>query len=339
MKPFKYLLFLLLIVVIGIAIYIAVQPNSFEVSRTRNIKAPSAVVYNNVIDFKHWEAWSPWVEKEPSTVITLGEQTKGIDGHYSWVDKDGAGTMKITNATPNSSIKQVMQFADFPPSEISWDFKSNDDGTTDVKWNITGKDLPFGFKAYTAFAGSMDEQVGPDFERGLEKLDSIVVASMKKYKVTVNGITQHGGGYYLYNTTSCKISELASKMGDMLPKVKAYAENNNIVMAGSPFVYYHKWDEKNNAVIFSACIPTTEKVITTNSEIITGQLEPFKALKTTLTGNYINLKEAWETTMNYIPENGLEFTENGPMLEIYIADSMDTPNPAEWITEIYIAVK
>jgi effector-binding domain-containing protein len=43
--------------------------------------------------------------------------------------------------------------------------------------------------------------------------------------------------------------------------------------------------------------------------------------------------------MKYIPENNLEIQENGPMLETYITDPMSTPNPANWITEIYIAVK
>jgi effector-binding domain-containing protein len=247
--------------------------------------------------------------------------------------------MKTIASEENKTITQKMQFADFPPSEINWTFNPNEDGSTEVTWNMKGKDLPFGFKVYTAFTGSMDEQVGPDFERGLEKLDSLLVADMKKYNVEVNGIIQHGGGFYLYTTTSCKISELASKMQELMPKVGLYAMNNNIKMAGAPFTHYHKWDEANNAVMFSACVPTTEKVITTDSEILTGQLEPFKAVKTTLKGNYENLKEAWETVMKYIPENGLEFAENGPMLEAYLNDPMSNPNPADWLTEIYIAVK
>ena len=35
----------------------------------------------------------------------------------------------------------------------------------------------------------------------------------------------------------------------------------------------------------------------------------------------------------------MEFAENGPMLEAYLTDPMSKPNPADWITEIYIAVK
>ncbi len=339
MKTFKYILFLLLIAIIGTAIYIAVQPNSFEVTRTRTIKAPAAVIYNNVIDFKNWEAWSSWVEADPDMKITLAEQTKGVNGSYSWEDKDGIGTMKNVETEANKSITQEMQFAEFPKSDVSWKFTPNEDGSTDATWTISGKDLPFGFKAFATFMGGMEKQIAPHYERSLEKLDSIVMSDMKKYSVKVDGITQHSGGYYLYNTASCKITELEAKMTEMLPKVGNYAMNNKIAMAGTPFTYYHKWDEENNAVMFSSCIPTTTKVVSTDSEILTGQLEPFKAVKTTLKGDYDNLKEAWETSMKYILENGLEFTESGPMLETYLTDPMSTPNPADWVTEIYIAVK
>lgn len=295
MKALKYILFLLLILVIGMAIYIAVQPNNFEVTRTRTIKAPAEVLYDNVIDFKNWEAWSSWVEADPDMKITLPEQTKGINGSYTWEDKDGVGTMKTTETTPNKSIQQQMQFADFPTSDITWEFKPNEDGTTDATWTISGKDLPFGFKAFATFMGGMEKQIAPHYERSLEKLDSIAVLSMKQYSVTVNGIAQHGGGYYIYNTTSCKISDLENKMLDMMPKVGMYAMNNNIKMAGAPFTSYHKWDVENNAVMFSCCVPTTEKIISSEPDILTGQLKPFKAIKTTLKGDYSNLKEAWET--------------------------------------------
>ena len=130
-------------------------------------------------------------------------------------------------------------------------------------------------------------------------------------------------------------------MAEMLSKVGQYAMTNNIPMAGAPFVYFHKWDAKNDATIFSCCVPTPNQVITTTeSGILTGQLEPFKAINTTLKGNYSNRKEAWDKTMKFIIDSHYEFIpENSPMLEVYQTDPMNAPNPADWITQIYIAVK
>ena len=91
--------------------------------------------------------------------------------------------------------------------------------------------------------------------------------------------------------------------------------------------------------MFSCSIPTTARVITTGESILTGQLEPFKAVKTTLNGDYNNLKEAWDKTMKAIADSGLEQDENGAYIESYLNSPINTPNPADLKTEIYIAVK
>ena len=339
MKSLKYILFLLLILVIGFSIYIAVQPNSFEVSRTRNIKAPSAVIYNNVIDFKNWEAWSSWAEADPDLVITLPENTKGIDAHYSWEDKDGIGTMKTIEATLNSSINQQMQFIDFPSSDVSWKFNPAEDGSTDVTWSISGKDLPFMFKAFATVMGGMEKQIAPHYERSLEKLDSIVVNSMKAYNIKVNGIAEYGGGFYLYKTTNATNSNISNIMGQQYGSIGMFMGQNNIAFAGMPFTIYHDMNMENGTVIMSNAIPVKDKiVITDDSNILCGYLPKMKVLKATLKGNYSNLSEAWKTTTTYIAENDIEQSELNPF-EIYMTDPGDFPNPADWITEIYIPIK
>ncbi|WP_179352686.1 SRPBCC family protein [Winogradskyella vidalii] len=339
MKVFKYLLLLLLILVIGLSIYIAVQPNSYEVTRTRTIAAPQAVVYENVIDFKNWESWNPWIEANPDMEITLGEQTHGVDGHYSWNANGDIGSMTTTASTPHASISQELQFGDYPKSDVNWTFDANDDGTTDVSWTISGENLPFGFKMWMAFSGGMEKQIGPDYERGLEKLDSVVQAEMKVYSIKVEGVTQHSGGYYLYKTAATKFNDFDEKTTTLLGEVGAYAITHNISMAGKPYILYNKWDIENDAIIFSACIPTYSRIISEEPEILTGQLESFKTVKTVLQGDFSNMKEAWDTTMTYVTDNNLKVVEDGPMLQTYLTMPENYPNPAEWKAEIYLAVE
>ncbi|WP_290696771.1 GyrI-like domain-containing protein [Lacinutrix sp.] len=339
MKYIKYIFFLLLIAIIAISIYIAVQPSEFSVTRTRTINAPAAVIYNNVNDYKNWASWSSWVEKDPDMKITLPELTKGEGSSYTWEDKDGIGTMKTIETNQNKSITQVMQFSDFPSSYVSWKFNPNANGSTDVTWNIMGKNLPFGFKAFAAFMGGMEKQIGPEYERSLEKLSEVVLLDMKKYSIVVDKeTTQHSGGFYIYNTAATTFEAFKGKMASMLPEVIAYAQKNNITMSGAPYVLYHKWDKENNTIMFSCCVPTTAKA-TTEGDILTGQLPPFKAVKTTLNGDYSNLEKTWEKAMKAITESGLEQEENGPTIEAYLNSPMNTPNPADLKTEIYIAVK
>lgn len=339
MKALKYVLFLLLILIIGVSIYVAVQPNSFEVTKERTINAPASLIYDQIIDFKNWEQWSPWKEKQPNAKINYPELTNGIGGSFSWEDKDGIGTIKTISETPKKSIEQEIQFDDFEPSSIHWKFEPEINGNTKVTWQIKGEHIPFMFKAYSAFSGGFDKIFGPDFQRGLEKLDSVVISKMKVYSINIEGVTQHSGGFYLYNSGSCKIDEIDSKIKEMMPKVINYATTNSITMAGPPFINYLKWDTENNATIFTCCVPTTSKVITTDSNILTGEMESFRAVKAILKGDYSNLKEAWDKAKAYLPEHGLEAADNGPLLETYVTNPLNYPNPADWITEIYIAIK
>ncbi|MDY7395767.1 SRPBCC family protein [Aureibaculum sp. 2210JD6-5] len=341
MKILKYILLLLVLIVVAGAIYVATLENNYNVKRTRTINAPAEVVYNKVNDYKNWPEWSPWLGQDPEAKLTYGATTSGEGASYSWKgDVVGEGNME-TLSTAKDSISQKITFISpwESTSNVYWKFNPVENGT-EVTWGMKG-DLDFISKASMVLMGGMDKQIGPDYEKGLTKLDSVVLAEMQKYSVAINGITTHGGGYYLYQTTSCKIEEMPQKMAEMMPKVSAYAQKNNITTAGPLFNLYHKYDEENNAVIFSCAVPVTERVITDrDSGILTGMLQPFTALKTTLKGDYKNLKEAWETSEKHIAENNnIEPLEGVPAMEVYHNDPMNTPNPANLTTEIFVPVK
>ncbi|MEZ4792809.1 MAG: GyrI-like domain-containing protein [Gelidibacter sp.] len=338
MKSIKYILFLLLIAIIGLSIYIAVQPNSFEVTRSRTIKAPAAVIYDNVIDFKNWEAWNSWKEENPDIKITLPEKTEGVGASYSW-DQDGQiGTMTTVAVDKPNRIEQKMQIDEFPASEVTWSFKPNGDGTTDVTRTIAGKNLPFMFKAYATFKGGMEKQIAPHFERELEKIDSIVVNGMKAYNVKVDGITEYGGGFYMYKTTSASANNISNMMARQYADLMNFMQDHNVPMAGMPFTIYNEMND-NGSVIMSNAIPVRDKVIVADdSNVLCGYIDKTRAVKVTLKGNYTNLGEAWKAAMKYLKDNHLEQSEQHPF-EIYLNDPGSTPNPADYLTEIYIPIK
>ena len=340
MKFLKYLLFLILILVIGTVIYVAVQPNTYEFSRSKVMKAPASMLYNKVNDYKAWPEFSPWTEQEPSATLTYGDKTEGVGGSYSWNGEIlGTGNMETTAAEPNTSIAQDINF--IKPFEggakINWTFERMPEGTK-VTWAMSGKQDFMG-KAFTAFMGSIEKTTGPQFERGLFKLDSIAQQDMQKYSIYVEGITEHSGGFYIYNSSACRMGDLPTKVAEMMPKLSTYAKNNNITAAGPPYVQYHKMDFENDSVMISCCIPTVARVITTESDILSGKLKPFTAVQTTLKGNYNNLKQAWQKTLLYTFKRNLERVENGIMIDSYVRDPNNTPNPADYLTNLYVEIK
>ena len=337
MKALKYIVLILLILFIGCSTYVAVQPNSYDISRTRTINAPSAVIYNEIIDFKNWSAWSPWIEKDPTLSFTYPEKTSGVDGSYSWEGKDGKGTMKTLSAIENDSIWQELKFENFPPSNVYWKFKESGQ-STEVSWGMTSEKTSFMMKFFAIISGGMDKMIGPDYERGLEKLDSLVIDKMSKFTINVDGIKEYGGGFYLYKTTNATNANISSTMAKQYGSIGAYMAQNQIAMHGMPFTIYQEMNMAEGTVIMSNGIPVSQKIeIDDDSGVLCGFIPKTKVLKTTLKGNYTNLGQAWSEAMQHIAKNNLTQSELKPF-EIYTNDPGQVPNPADWITEIYIPI-
>ena len=340
MKILKYIFFLLLIFIVIGAIYLATLDGNYNIKRSRIIKAEPTVVFNEINDYKNWKDWGPWYEEDPSIIPTYDAKTKGEGASYSWTSKEGEGAMRTLKVEEPKRIDQEIIFK-VPifgemKSDIYWIFDKVKEGTK-VTWGMKGE---LGF--FTRFmASGMEEQMGPMEERGLELLDQNIQKDIKVYSVKTNGVVDYSGGYYLYSTISCKIDEIEDKFPVLLLKIYKFNKQNKVRTTGSPFTLYHKYDEENGTSMFSVCYPVSEKMITpSGSNILSGFMKNGKYFKTTLKGSYKNSQEAWETALKEaVSIEGYKMIENGEPFEVYVNSPIETPNPADLISEIYIPVE
>jgi hypothetical protein len=128
-------------------------------------------------------------------------------------------------------------------------------------------------------------------------------------------------------------------MKPMMDVVMGFIAKNSLNMAGKPFTIYNEIDNANGTVIFSTGVPVKEQVITPEgSPVVCGFMEPISAVKISLKGNYDHLPEAYTKGRQYIEKNGHQIDPNGKMFEVYMTDPETTPNPAAWLTEVYIPI-
>jgi effector-binding domain-containing protein len=344
MKILKYLFFLLLIFLIGAAIYFATKDGSFDVAATRTIEAPAPVIYDNVKDFKNWQEWGPWMAEDSDMEIDYAEKTEGEGASYSWTSEEmGDGAMKTVKVIPNKEINQEITFntpLGDSDSDVYWRFEETETpGQTKVVWGMKGEQS-FMEKVFMAF---QDEDFSTSlkamFEKGLDSLAAVVKEEMAQFSVHVDGITNYGGTYYLYNTTAAKQTEISDKMKPMFQQISSFMEENNLASAGKPFAIYNQIDKGSGTVIFSAAIPVRERIITPEgSPVVSGFMEPSTSVKTTLRGKYDYLQKAYAKAESYMAENGLEANPAANMFEVYVTDPEEVPNPANWVTEIYIPI-
>lgn len=342
MKIFKYLLFLLLIIFIAGSIYVATKDGDFEVESSRLINAPAPLLFREVADPANWKTWNAWREVEGINMEVTGEATGEGAGIIWQADEIKDGRIQTTAVIPYNTIEQDLSMQTIigeAEGRVRWTFEPEGDQTR-VTWRLEG-DQSFKDKlAFTVQDDDLADVFQPIFEQSLENLKQNVTRKMEEYSINVEGVTEHGGGYYMYTTTAARMSEVNSKAAKMIEQVRIYMEQNNISISGQPLIIYNQRDDRNGTTIFSTGVPTPSQVITpSGSEILNGYLEPQKVVKTTLKGHHKNASEAWESTYRYIEENGLLVNPQGQPFEIFITDITQVDNPALWITEIYIPVE
>lgn len=345
MKILKYVLLLLLVLVVAGAIYVETRPNDFEVTRSKVIKAPPSVIFNNISDFKNWEAWNPWMEKDSTIVATYPEQTAGIGGSYSWTSKDGPGNMKNVSMVANKSLEQEVQFSDFDPNKINWTLEEVDEGTK-VTWTMTGENLPFMFKGIAALNGGMENMIGPDYERGLENLDEVMTEYMKNNPTPtfrLGEVSQFDAsakqftGYYQKTSTEMSPEEMTKLFMQFMPKAGQFAAENNIE-SYTPGTLYTKWDEETKEAEFYIGLLLDDDTVIPDADGMTKSIIPAgQIVKISKFGQYgIGDMEAHMKIATYMNENKL--VPAGPVWELYVNDPT-TVKPEDVQTDIYYLVQ
>lgn len=149
--------------------------DNYVVERSKAIQAPAEAVYAEIVDFHRWTAWSPWEDIDPNLQRTYSGPDAGAGARYAWSGnrKAGEGSMEITEAVDNARVVIDLRFIKPFKSHSTTTFHLNPDGeSTRVTWTVTGP-----MTLMTRIMGvfkSMDKLIGPDFEKGLRRLKSVV---------------------------------------------------------------------------------------------------------------------------------------------------------------------
>jgi uncharacterized protein YndB with AHSA1/START domain len=174
----KWTFLLVILIVAGLAAFVAVQPSHFEVQRSTEIEAPPAAVFEQVNDFHRWDAWSPWAKLDPNAKTTFEGPNFGDGAKFSWDgnDKVGAGKMTIVDSKPPESIKIKLEFLRpmVGNDDVLFTFVPIGTGKTKVTWKMSGE-KDFMAKGFFLFV-DCDKVIGPDYEKGLANLKAVVEA-------------------------------------------------------------------------------------------------------------------------------------------------------------------
>lgn len=124
-------------------------------------------------------------------------------------------------------------------------------------------------------------------------------------------------------------ADIGPKMEEILPEVWSYLEERGVHPAGPPFARYHGFRE--DLVDLEAGFPVTGPVAG-EGRIFAGELPGGEVAATWHVGPYDTLSEAYRAIETWSQAQGRE--PAGSPWEIYWTDPGETPDPAEWKTEV-----
>ena len=336
MRIIKYLFLLFLLSLVALTIYIATQKGNFTVESSKVINSPKTTVFNYVNDYKNWPKFGSWISGNESIKASFSPTTIGRGSSFTWEGTNDIGNIETLYTKANDSIVQQMEFNE-TSSNVYWSFKDTIGGTK-VTWKSVGK-MDFMLKVSSFFNLGTKNTLSKVYDKSLANLDKTLDFENSTFSIKVNGIVKKLETYYLRQSFTSKISDITKNANIIFPKIIAFCKQNNIVQNGKPFIIYKTYDTIKDLTKASFCIPIKEQIFTSDgSDILSGKLVTFEALKTSLTGNYTYKNKALAETTAYSAAKQIQTGSTFSHLEIFTKGKNDNLSPSKWLTEMYFPI-
>ena len=330
MKIAKYLTLLFLLFLLAFVVFVATQPATYQITKRKEIKMSSNLVYEYVNDFSNWGEWQQFNTDEDLTFIT-SEKTIGASSFVKW---NSDNKITTTYSEKDSIVQDYIENTN--KQTLHWKFKKTKTGTLALV-TIKG-DLTFKEKIYSVLNGGITSYVGPQIEESLSKINDYLVNELGSYKATVQGLVNRPETNFIEQKDSCMVKDFPKKSKVLLKSIKAFIKSNNIETLGVPFVIFHN-SPNGNTMKYSMCVPVKDEILTTpESQIQGNSFQSFLAVKTTLVGDYSHMKDAWTKARNYIYKNKFAEDKAGIYMGIYKKSLPEIVAPSKWETEIYLPI-
>ncbi len=334
MKILKYIFFLILLATIGVFVFIATQKTNFDIKKSIIIKVPKNIVFNYINDYRNWESWSSWKEDDGATKFSYPILTAGKGASYRWENASSQGNSKTINLKTDVFIEQKSAFNN--NEYISKISIKDTIGGTKLEWTNKG-DVSVFTKFYATFSGGVQNYIEKIFNRNINNLKVVLTKEMNNFLVKNSGMVTIPSRHYVVSEVICKPSEVQSKINATLPKIAFFFKNNNLKMNGKPFVI--KEFETIDSVKIGVYGPLREAIfLAEGSDLKTGFMEGFTALKTTLFGDYSHLAIAKQKAISEFNKQKLVPSVTIKPMEVYYTTVAENMKPSKWQTFIQLPI-
>ncbi len=341
MKNLRFIFFFLLSLLLVIVVFSWLAPVKQSLEKSISIQAPAAVVFGQVARLENFNQWSVWNQQDSTVKHTL-TGTDGTAGAASRWKGDptvtGEGRIEISEAEPGRTVTHKIHFISPKESHATSTFHlTESNGLTTVTWHFE-IETPRPWNIFNVFS-AIEEQLGPDFEKGLAALKTRVEKTRgpqsENLLQEVKEMDFPATDYAIIRQV-VKWSDIGSFYSQHLPLIYQEAQKQNTA-AGIPAGLFYSWDTKNQLTDMAAALPVPGGKKIGNAIIRMENIPAGKAVYTDYFGAYDKSQLAWSSIRQYITAHNLK--EKIPAIEQYLTDPRAEKDSAKWQTRVIMLVE
>ncbi len=343
MKLLRTIGLLLLVLLIIVAVLAFIAPTQLNVEKSTVINAPANRIFPLVKSLKEREAWSEWNRTldDMTTEIIGTDGTVGAKAVWKSV-KGGNGEQEIMAITPNKQVDTKLRFEGRDDADASVILESVDGGTK-VTWTLASEtsrpfNIPFLFsdfgigESYTKSLGYLKEMTEGGRKGSASSLKA-KAAEQPKYNVQE---VDFSGKTFAAIRKKMRMAQAYGFIKTELPLLKLQFDKREITNEGNPCRLIYNWDEAKGNAELAVAIPT-EGVTNFGEDYSSIKLPSRKAVMMEYYGDHATTKAAHNFIRLYMQDRGLKHVP--PIVEEYVTDPEEEPNPAKWLTKVYFFTK
>jgi hypothetical protein len=147
-------------------------PGAIHVERSALIAAQPGQIFPYVNNFRKFNAWSPWAQRDPAMTYAFTGPDQGAGAAMAWKSEtQGIGSQQIVASVPDERVVTAMDFGNIGSAQANFLLAPEATGTR-VTWSFD-TDLPYSPVARW-FGLMFPDWIAADYDEGLMRLKNLV---------------------------------------------------------------------------------------------------------------------------------------------------------------------
>jgi effector-binding domain-containing protein len=331
-KTKKWLIVAGILLLLGIALSWW-KDTEYGTSTQIEIGAPAKVVFNAINNLSTQKDWNAKSALDTSFHFLCVGNPVGADASCDFKSKMyGDGVVRILSVKANDSIVISEELNQGKRVNIIYKLEPIDEKNTRLSLKAKSKSgfitNLWNFIHVWKLKKHMNHQ-----------LDNLKVFVHKRYKEKVyNGYKIEeiiaNQKYFIGHRASLSFENVSQYYAQNIAALYQTALQNQLTPSGMPCALFFGWDETNQKTDMAAALPTLAENNLQGTESFS--LPEGRALKTVYMGEGSKSGMAHMAIDAYMLDHGLK--QKIPVIEEYMTDPTQEPNPEKWVTNIYYFV-